>query len=185
MSLWFRSRSPHRCPCILHLRNTGIKRQQNYTWFQTKFKTASQLWWFSVPSSAYSSISSWKKNNNNNQTNHQKGSGALNLGKKNKTKYMGHKMTALTLRFSSICVMACKIKVVQRGVNINQLKHQMTVGYHKNKASWKRVCVHSSWWIQKFVSWCGLFKNNNRKAIWWTTSAGTHPRGAPIIAIEI
>lgn len=69
-----------------------------------------------------------KKNNNNNQTNHQKGSGALNLGKKkNKTKYMGHKMTALTLRFSSICVMACK--VVQRGVNITQLRHQLTVGY--------------------------------------------------------
>ena len=59
-------------------------------------------------------------------------------------------MTALTLRFSSICVMACKI--VQRGVNINQSKHQMTVGYHKNKASWKRVCVHSSWWIQKYLS---------------------------------
>ena len=65
---------------------------------------------------------------------------------------MGHKMTVLTLRFSSICVMACKIKVVQRGVNITQLKHQMTVGYHKNKASWKRVCVHSSWWIQKYLS---------------------------------
>ena len=61
-------------------------------------------------------------------------------------------MTVLTLRFSSICVMACKIKVVQRGVNITQLKHQMTVGYHKNKASWKRVCVHSSWWIQKYLS---------------------------------
>ena len=36
-------------------------------------------------------------------------------------------MTALTLRFSSICVMACK--VVQRGVNITQLSHQLTVGY--------------------------------------------------------
>ena len=36
-------------------------------------------------------------------------------------------MTALTLRFSSICVMACKI--IQRGVNITQLKHQLTVGY--------------------------------------------------------
>ena len=40
---------------------------------------------------------------------------------------MGHKMTALTLRFSSICVMACKI--VQRGLNITQLRHQLTVGY--------------------------------------------------------
>ena len=59
-------------------------------------------------------------------------------------------MTALTLRFSSICVMACK-NCTKRS-KYNSIETSADGGLHNNKASWKRVCVHSSWWIQKYLS---------------------------------
>ena len=61
-------------------------------------------------------------------------------------------MTALTLRFSSICVMACKI--VQRGLNITQLRHQLTVGYTTTRHHEKGfVFIHrGEYKVFKFVS---------------------------------
>ena len=100
----------------------------------------------------------------------------------NNNKQMCNEMMALTLRFSSICVMACKKRNCAKiyKYKINEAS-ATDAKLPQHQGIIKKGSARLSSWILKYLS---HFKYNNRKAIWRPTFRGTHPHDEPITAVE-